>query len=147
MTAWENLQEEFEPTEGVDQITLLETFQQNKLENVKVDMTEWITSLIRQIMKLQELNHTIDDEYFITHILTGLPKEYASVVDQATIDRRTSSLSLSELGKRLKEVYSQLMKTNESTHEEMSLKIQVNQKKPKKSGEIITNKKKQNFYQ
>ena len=26
MTAWENLQEEFEPTEGEDQITLLETF-------------------------------------------------------------------------------------------------------------------------
>ena len=101
MTAWENLQEEFEPTEGVDQITLLETFQQNMLEDVKVDMTEWITSLIRQIMKLQELNHTINDEYFITHILAGLPKEYASVVDQATIDRRTSSLSLSELGKRL----------------------------------------------
>ena len=27
------------------------------------------------------------------------------------------------------------MKTNESTHEEMSRKVQVNQKKPKKSGE------------
>ena len=39
------------------------------------------------------------------------------------------------------------MKTNEWTHEEMSLKVQVNQKKPKKSGETITNKKKQNFYQ
>ena len=48
---------------------------------------------------------------------------------------------------RLKEKYRQLMKTNEWTHEEMSLKVQVNQKKPKKSGETITNKKKQNFYQ
>ena len=57
-TAWENLQEEFEPTEGEDQITLLETFQQNKLEDVKVNVTEWITSLIRQRVKLQELNHT-----------------------------------------------------------------------------------------
>ena len=42
-----NLQEEFEPTEREDQITLLETFQQNKLEDVKVNVTEWITSLIR----------------------------------------------------------------------------------------------------
>ena len=49
-------------------------------------MTKWITSLIRQRVKLQELNHTINDEYFITHILAGLPKEYASVVDQAKID-------------------------------------------------------------
>ena len=41
------------------------------------------------------------------------------------------------------------MKTNEWTHEEMSLKVQVNQKKPKKSGETITNTpiKKQDFYQ
>ena len=99
MTAWENLQEEFEPTEGEDQITLLETFQQNKLEDVKVNVTKWITSLIRQRAKLQELNHTIDDEYFITHSLAGLPKEYASMVDQAKIDRRSSSLSLSELRK------------------------------------------------
>ena len=98
-------------------------------------------------MKLQELNHTIDDEYFITHILAGLPKEYASVVDQAKIYQRTSSLPFSELRKRLKEKNRQLMKTNEWTHEEMSLKVQVNQKKPKKSGETLTNKKKQNFYQ
>ena len=39
------------------------------------------------------------------------------------------------------------MKTNEWTHKEMSLQVQVNQKKPKKSGETIANKKKQNFYQ
>ena len=70
---------------------MLETFQQIKLEDDKVNVTKWITSLIRQRVKLQELNHTIDDEYFITHILAGLPKEYASVVDQAKIDRRTSS--------------------------------------------------------
>ena len=86
LIAGENLGEEFEPTEGENQITLLETFQQNKVEDVKVNVTKWITSLIRQRVKLQELNHTIDDEYFITHILAGLPKEYASVVDQAKID-------------------------------------------------------------
>ena len=33
------LQEEFEPTEGEDQITLLETFQQNMLQDVKVNVT------------------------------------------------------------------------------------------------------------
>ena len=68
------------------------------------------------------------------------------MVDQAKIDQRTSSLSLSELRQRLKEKYRKLMKINEWTHEEMSLKVQVNQKKPKKSGETITNKKKQTFY-
>ena len=94
----------------------METFQQNNLEDVEVNVTKWITSLIRQRVKLQELNHSIDDEYFITHILAGLPKEYASMVDQAKIDRRTSSLSLSELRRRLNEKYRQLTKTNEWTH-------------------------------
>ena len=37
------------------------------------------------------------------------------------------------------------MKTNEWTHEEMSLKVQVNQKKPKKSGVSITNKRNKTF--
>ena len=72
--------------EGEDQIPLLETFQQNKLEDVKVNTTKWITSLIRQRVKLEEENHAINDEYFITHVLAGLPKEYASMVDQAKID-------------------------------------------------------------
>ena len=83
-------------------------------------MTKRITSLSRQRLKLEELNHTINDEYFITHILAGLPKEYASIVDQAKIDSRSSSLSLGALGKRLKEKIRQLMKTNEWTHEELS---------------------------
>ena len=119
---------------------MLETFHQNKLEDVKVNVTKWITSLSRQRVKLQELYHTINDEYFIKHILAGLPKEYASIVDQAKIDRRTSSLSLSQLRKRLKEKYRHLMKTNEWTYEEMSLKVQVNQKKPKWIGENKGNK-------
>ena len=34
------------------------------------------------------------------------------------------------------------MKTNESTHEEMSRKVQVNKKKPKKSGENTGEKSK-----
>ena len=122
---------------------MLENFQQNKLEDVKVNVTKWITSLNRQRVKHQELNHTFDDEYFITHILAGLPKEYANNVNQVKIDRRTSSLSLGELRKRVKEKYRQLMKTNEWTYEEMSLKVQVNQKKPKKIGENTGNKKKQ----
>ena len=103
-------------------------------------MNHFVGNLSRkQVGRFLELNHTIDDEYFITHILAGLPKEYTSIVDQAKMDRRTSSLSLGELRKRLNEKYTQLMITNEWTYEEMSLKVQVNQKKPKKSGKNTGN--------
>ena len=37
------------------------------------------------------------------------------------------------------------METNEWTHEKMSLKVQLNQRNPKKRGVTITNKKKQPF--
>ena len=38
-TVWESLKQEFEPTEGEGPSTLLETFRQNKLEDVKVNVT------------------------------------------------------------------------------------------------------------
>ena len=63
-----SLIEVFEPTECEDQITLLETFQQSKVEDVKVNVTEWITSLIRQRVKLQ---YSITQEMMSTSSLTS----------------------------------------------------------------------------
>ena len=69
------------------------------------------------------------------------------MVVQAKIDSRISSLSLCELRKRLKEKYMQLKKTNGWTYEKMPLKVQVNQKKPKKIDEYTGKKRKNNFNQ
>ena len=44
-----------------------------------------------QVNKLKKLNHVLDEEYQITHILASLPREYSSVVEQVKIDRRTGS--------------------------------------------------------
>ena len=67
-----------------------------------------------QVNKLKKLNHVLDDEYQITHILASLPREYSSVVEQVKIDRRTSSalITMDEVKKRLKERYLQLKRTN-----------------------------------
>ena len=35
-----------------------------------------------QVNKLKKLNHVLDEEYQITHILASLPIEYSSVVEQ-----------------------------------------------------------------
>ena len=66
-------------------------FQQNQLEDVRTDITVWLTSLAIQINKLKKLNHVLDEEYQITHILASLPREYSSVVEQLQNDRRTGS--------------------------------------------------------
>ena len=106
--AWASLKDEYDPSEGEDKIKLLEDFQNNKLLNAKVNITEWLASLATQVMKLNKLNHPINDDYLMTHILASLPHKYNSVVDHTKIDWRTNTLTLTELKKRLKEKYMQL---------------------------------------
>ena len=106
--AWASVKDENNPSEGEDKIKLLENFQNNKLLNVKVNITELLASLATQVMKLNKLNHLVNDDYLMTHILASLHHEYSSVVNHAKIDWRTNSIMLTELKKRLKEKYMQL---------------------------------------
>ena len=102
--AWERLRSEYDLTEGEDKITLLSLFQQNQLEDVRTNITVWLTSMAIQVNKLKKLNHVLDEEYQITHILASLPREYSSDVEQVMIDRRTGStlITTDEIKKRLK---------------------------------------------
>ena len=69
--------------------------QQNQLDDVRTNITIWLTSLAVQVN---------DKEYQITHILASVPREYSSVVEQVKIDRRTDStlITMDEIKKRLK---------------------------------------------
>ena len=123
--AWERLTSEYDLTEGEDKITLLTMFQQNQLEDVRTNITVWLTSLAIQVNKLKKLHHVLDEEYQITHILASLPREYSSVVEQVKIDRRTSSalITMDEVKKRLKERYLQLKKEHGWSEDEMALNV------------------------
>ena len=136
--AWERLTSEYDLTEGEDKITLLTMFQQNQLEDVRTNITVWLTSLAMQVIKLKKLNHVLDEEYQITHILASLPREYSSVVEQVKIDRRTSStlITMDEVKKRLKERYLQLKKEHGWSEDEMALNVKSgnNQNKNNKKG-------------
>ena len=78
-----------------------------------------------QVDKLKKLNHDLDEEYQITHILASLPREYSSVVEQVKIDRRTSSalITMDEVKKRLKERYLQLKREHGWSGDEMALNV------------------------
>ena len=123
--AWERLTSEYDLTEGEDKITLLSMFQQNQLEDVRTNITVWLTSMAIQVNKLKKLNHVLDEEYQITHILASLPREYSSVVEQVKIDRRTSSalITMDEVKKRLKERYLQLKREHGWSEDEMALNV------------------------
>ena len=79
-------------------------FQQNQLDDVRTNITVWLTSLAIQVNKLKKLNHGLDEEYQITHILESVPIEYSSVVEQVKRDRRTDPalITMDEIKKRLK---------------------------------------------
>ena len=101
--AWERLTTEYDLTEGEDKITLLTMFQQIQLDDVRTNITVWLTSLAIQVNKLKKFNHVLDEEYQITHILASVPREYSSVVVRVKIDRRTDStlITMDEIKKRL----------------------------------------------
>ena len=122
---WERLTSEYDLTEGEDKITLLSMFEQNQLEDVRINITVWLTSMAIQVNKLKKLNHVLDEEYQITHILASLPREYSSVVEQVKIDRRTDStlITMDEIRKRLKECYLQLKREQGWSEDEMALNM------------------------
>ena len=55
---WAALEDEYAPSEGEDKIKILEDFQNNKLLNAKVSITEWLASLSTHLLKL---SHQIND--------------------------------------------------------------------------------------
>ena len=135
---WKRLSSEYDLTEGEDKITLLSMFQQNQMEDVWTKITVWLTSRAIQVNKLKKLNHVLDEEYQITHILASVPREYSSAVEQVKIDRRTGStlITMDEIKKRLKEHYLQLKRENGWSEDEMALNMKSsnNQSKSIKKG-------------
>ena len=136
--AWERLTSEYDLTEGEDKITLLSMFEQNQLDDVRTNITVWLTSMAIQVNKLKKLNHVLDEEYQITHILASLPTEYSSVVEQGKIDRRTGStlIAMDEIKKWLKECYLHLKREHGWSEDEMDLNMKSsdNQSKNIKKG-------------
>ena len=102
-------------------------FQQNQLDDVRTNITVWLTSLAIQVNKLKKLNHVLDEEYQIPHILASVPREYSSVVEQVKIDRRTDStlITMDEIKKRLKECYLQLKREHGWSEDEMALNMKI----------------------
>ena len=113
-------------------------YQKNQLEDVRTNITVWLTSMAIQVNKLKKMNHVLDEKYQITHILASLPREYSSVVEQVKIDRRTSSalITMDEVKKRLKERYLQLKREHGWSEDEMALNMKSgnNQNKNIKKG-------------
>ena len=88
-----------------------------------------VSILVNSGGEVEQVEHQIDDDYLMTHILASLSQEYSTVVDHAKIDWRNKALALIELKKRLKEKYMQLRKENGWAEDEMALAASQNSAK------------------
>ena len=100
-------------------------FQQNQLDDVRTNITVRLTSLAIQVNKLKKLNHVLDKEYQITHILASVPREYSSAVEQVKINRRPypALITMDEIKKRLKETYLLLKREHGWSEDEMAFNM------------------------
>ena len=76
-----------------------------------------------EVNKLKKLNHVLDEEYEMTHILSSLPREYSSVVEQVKIDRRTGSTLITMYEIKEKERYLKLKREHGWSEDEMTLNM------------------------
>ena len=100
-------------------------FQETLLDDVRTNITVWLTSLAMQVNKLKKLNHVLEEEYQITHFLASVPREYSSVVEELKIDKRTnqSLITMDEIKKRLKDRYLQIKREHGWSEDEMALNM------------------------
>lgn len=132
--AWANLKAEWEPTTTGARVNLVKELVKYKLENVKYNITDWLTNLDLLRVRLLDMKHNISDEYLITHILANLPAEYNEKVSALQTDLRKGTLDLKELKIQLKEKYDMMAATNGWTEEEMALMTVVTPKKGQSKG-------------
>ena len=113
--------DEWDPQTGQEMVSLVTKFQQTKLEDPKMNVTDWLTDLSWQRAKLKRLKYDINDTFYMTHVMANLPMEYTETVSSMQIELRKNNLDLKEMRTRLKDKYSQMKMLNGWSEDEIAL--------------------------
>ena len=119
--AWKALSNEFEPNTGDALVELMEEYNSFKLENVKVNVSDFISEMELKRQRIKLLGQDITDKMFMIQILASLPKEYVLLTTQLKREVARDSISLPELREELKGAYNALKKANGWSDEEIAL--------------------------
>ena len=77
------------------------------IKNVKENPVEWMTKMANLQKTLEGMNHLINDKAFIK-ILTNLPKEYKSWVEDQETELEAGILTIADLQEKLCSKYEKL---------------------------------------
>ena len=100
--AWNALKNEYKPMTADVLIDLLRNFNNNKLDNLNINVTDWITKLELTRQRLYTMGHQILDGHLIMHILVNLLKEYAMMSSQLYAALSKGTLTIWEPHDQLK---------------------------------------------
>ena len=79
--AWWRLERRLNPKPREVKVQFLTKLLNYKLENVKLRPIDWLAFMEKKRNELANTGHIMDDETFITHLLTSLPQvEYEGVI-------------------------------------------------------------------
>ena len=119
--AWLALQDEFEPTTPEALIEEIEEYNESKLNDVKVNIGEWLTDLELKRQRRKSMGYEINDQMFMTHVLSSLPKEYLVMTTDLYSLLIEKKLTVKDLKLKLKRVFKALKKANNWNDEETAL--------------------------
>jgi len=121
--AWEALKTKYAPSTKADTVRLMAQFQTSKLENVKHDVDEWVSSVEILRQELKGLGKTIDDDDFIIQILAGLPEEYMEITHSLTKDLESGTLTPKKMRAELKDRYKTMKGFNKWSDKDVALNM------------------------
>ena len=135
--AWERLERKWNPKTREDIVEDYTKFLNYKQENTRQRPMDWITFMEKKRAELMNTGHIMDDETFITHLLSSLPQtEYEGAILVIKDKLRKGPVDLPEIEQVLEDRY-QTMKHAKGWEEEendYSLFASLsNKKKPKKA--------------
>ena len=104
--AWERLERRWNPKTREDKVEVYTRFLNYKLENTRQRPMDWITFMEKKRAELMNTGHIMDDETFITHLLSSLPQtEYEGAILVIKDKLRKGTVEITEIEQVLEDKY------------------------------------------
>ena len=104
--AWGRLERWWNPKTREDKVQFYTKFLHYKLENVKQRPMDWLAFMEKKRHELANTGHIMDDEKFITHLLSSLPQvEYEGAILVIKERLRDSTCDLAQVEQLLEDKY------------------------------------------
>ena len=134
--AWGRLERRWNLKTREDKVEVYTKFLNYKLENTRQKPMDWLDFLEKKCTELVNTGHMMDDETFITHLLSSLPQsEYEGAILVVKDKLRNGDVELSEIKQILEDKYQAMEHAKGWDEEEDDYALftsQPNKKKPKK---------------